>query len=349
MAYKHQGVFNLAIFSVILMEVFAFISCTHDPVFISELDTVCFEKQILPVLQNSCGISGCHDGGSESEGFDATDYQSIMKSVTPGDVRASQLYKVITDIWGENMMPPDRPLTIEQRTAIHVWIAQGANNTTCSEAPPDTSGNGNNGGNHIPGDTVCFVQDILPMFVSNCASTGCHDAASHTEGYVLTSYATITSNQESIVPFNPGESKLFKVITEDESDDRMPPPPLAALSAEQVQKLRKWIETGAENSDCPESTCDTTGTVEFSTQVFPIVQTYCTGCHNTANPRGGVNLDNYNGIKTIADLQINGIPVLVGTIRRLNGFNPMPPDNTRVPDCDIRQIEIWIDQGRQNN
>ena len=346
MILKHQGIYFFAAASIILMEVFAFVSCTHDPVFINEPDTICFEKQVLPVLQNTCGISGCHDAGTATEGFAATDYESVTDIVTPGNVRASKLYQVITDIWSEKMMPPDRPLTLDQRTAIHLWIAQGAKNTTCSEPPPDTNGNG---GNHLPGDTVCFVQDILPIFGSNCATTGCHDAASHQDGYVLTSYAAITSIQESIIPFNPDESKLFKVITEDDPNDRMPPPPLAALSDEQIQKLRKWIKEGALNSDCPESTCDTTGTVEFSTQVFSIVQAYCTGCHNTASPRGDVNLDNYNGIKAITDLQSNGIPVLIGTIKKLNGFTPMPPDEVKVTDCDIRQIEIWIDQCKLNN
>lgn len=353
MILKHQGFYYFAAICILLMEAFAFYSCTHDPVFISEMDTICFEKQILPVLQNSCGISGCHDSGSESEGFDATDYHSVMKSVTPGDVHESKLYSVITDIWSENMMPPDRPLTLEQRTAIHLWIAQGAQNTTCSEPPPDTTGNGNNGGNNggnnPPDDSICFVQDILPIFSSSCAISGCHDAATHEDGFTLTSYATITSNPESIVPYNPGESKIYKVVTENESDDRMPPPPMSALSTEQIEKLRKWILDGALNSDCPDSSCDTTGTIEFSSQVWPVIQTNCVSCHNADFASGDVILDNYDGVKTYADLEMNGIPVLVGTIRKLSGFAPMPPNESRVSDCDARQIEIWIEQGKLNN
>ena len=349
MIIRHQAIYLFIAASVILMELFAFVSCTHDPLFISEFDTICFEKQILPVLQNTCGISGCHDGGYESEGFDATDYHSIMKSVTPGDVHASTLYHVITDIWGENMMPPDRPLTLEQRTAIHLWIAQGAENTTCNETQPDTTGNGNNGEVIIPKDTTCFIQDILPIFSSSCAITNCHDAASHEDGYTFTSYATITSHQGSIVPFNPNESKVYRVVTENGSDDRMPPPPMAALSSEQIEKLRKWIETGALNSDCPESTCDTTGTIEFSVQVWPVIQANCVGCHSSALASGDVNLDGYAHVKTYADLQRNGTPVLIGSIKHLNGFFPMPQVGNKLPDCDIRQIELWIAQGKVNN
>ncbi len=349
MILKHQGFYYFAAICIFLMEAFAFYSCTHDPVFINEMDTICFEKQILPVLQNSCGISGCHDAATAAEGFTASGYESIIQIVSPGDVHASKLYQVITDIWSENMMPPDRPLTLEQRTAIHLWIAQGAQNTTCSEPSPDTTGNGNNGGIVLPKDTTCFVQDILPIFSSSCAISGCHDAATHEDGFTLTSYATITSNPESIVPYNPGESKIYKVVTENESNDRMPPPPLSALSSEQIEKLRKWILEGALNSDCPESTCDTTGTIEFSGQVWPVIQADCVGCHNSTLASGNVNLDGYDGIKTYADLQINGTPVLVGTIRKLSGFVPMPPNESRVSDCNARQIELWIEQGKLNN
>jgi len=105
-------------------------SCTHEPENLDGLDTVCFETQVLPVIQTSCGMTGCHDGSAE--GFLATDYPSIMETVIPGDPRSSKLYKVITDINSDDMMPPERPLTQEQRTIIQVWIAQGAENTLCT-------------------------------------------------------------------------------------------------------------------------------------------------------------------------------------------------------------------------
>ena len=40
-------------------------SCTHDPVGIELLDTVCFAPTIMGILRNSCGSNGtikCHDG-----------------------------------------------------------------------------------------------------------------------------------------------------------------------------------------------------------------------------------------------------------------------------------------------
>ena len=338
--------FTISLLFIIFSLSAIFTGCTHDPVFTDNIDTICFESQILPVIKNSCGISGCHDGSLE--GFIASDYNTIMSLVSPGDVKGSRLYQVITDIWGENMMPPDKPLTVEQRTAIHLWIAQGAKNTSCNQIPPDTTGNNGGGGGVIPNDSICFVQDILPIFSSGCAITGCHDALTHLEGYNLTSYSSITGRSGSIVPGNPNESKLYRVVAVESGEDRMPPPPLAALSSEQQEKLRTWILQGALNSDCPPAVCDTTGVIEFSTQVWPIIQANCVGCHNTALSSGGVNLDGYTHVKTYADLLRNGIPVLLGSIKQLNGFFAMP-QNGKLDDCDIRQIELWIEQGKQNN
>src|SRR6185369_2683308 len=42
-------------------------------------------------------------------------------------------------------------------------------------------------------DTVYFANDILPLFISNCAKSGCHDAASHQEGIILDTYSHIIS------------------------------------------------------------------------------------------------------------------------------------------------------------
>lgn len=107
-------------------------SCKHDPQGIDQFDPICFETQILPIIQTSCGIASCHDGGAESEGgFNATSYSNIVRAVDPGNAAKSELYKAITTVNGEGMMPPTRPLSKDQRTLILVWIQQGAKNTTC--------------------------------------------------------------------------------------------------------------------------------------------------------------------------------------------------------------------------
>ena len=198
-------------------------ACHHEPLIIDDLDTVCFGAQVLPVLQGSCGIAGCHDGSQE--GFLAADYASIVRSVKSGDPRGSKLYQVITDINGEEMMPPDRPLTQEQRTIIQVWIAQDALETTC-----DTGNGGNGNTNNGNADSICFVQDVLPLFISNCAISSCHDGLSQgeeEETFALNSYSTILPYVEA---FNPSSSDVYKAVN-GAGEDLMPPPPKSPLSS----------------------------------------------------------------------------------------------------------------------
>jgi mono/diheme cytochrome c family protein len=232
-------------------------------------------------------------------------------------------------------MPPDQPLSLEQRTIIHVWIAQGAGNTSC-----DTS-SGGNGGN----DEICFVQDILPIFLSGCGITECHDEESHQEGYVLISYETIM--EKGIEPFDPGDSEIFEAVTET-GDDRMPPEPRPPLTSEQIAALQTWISDGAPNNDCPDSQCDTIGTISFSSQVNPIIRGNCIGCHNSTQANGGVILEGYAQVAAYAQTLRNGTPVLLGVIKRLSGFQPMPPGFS-LSTCDISKIELWIEQGAVNN
>jgi cytochrome c5 len=313
-------------------------SCTHEPAAIDLMDPVCFDTQVLPILQTSCGMSGCHDGVSGEGGFDASSYETVMDYVSAGDPRGSKLYNIITKINGENMMPPDRPLSIEQRSIIEVWIAQGANNILCKN---DT---GTGGGN----DSICFVQNILPMFISNCAMSSCHDGLSQSEDdlYALNSYATI---RQHVTPFNPSASAVYRAVN-GQSEEFMPPPPKSPLTTAQKTLMRTWIADGALNSDCPDANCDTAATtvISYANVVKPIIDNYCLSCHNATVTSGGVNLNGYNQVKTYAESLRNGTPILLGTIQQIAGFKAMPP-SIKLDKCSIREIELWITQGRLNN
>jgi hypothetical protein len=126
---QKQPAFHFAATALIIL-LFLISSCTQDPANYESFDPVCFNTQVLPLLQTSCGISGCHDG--TEGGFLSADYNSIMESVKPNDPRGSKLYNIITDINNDEMMPPDQPLTQLQRNIIQIWIGQGAQETICS-------------------------------------------------------------------------------------------------------------------------------------------------------------------------------------------------------------------------
>jgi len=312
-------------------------SCRHDPIGIDQLDTVCFQTQILPMLKTSCGI--CHGPGKEG-GFDPNSYSGIMRIVKSGDAANSKLYEVITNSGGEGMMPPNRPLNKDQRTLILVWIEQGAQNTTC-----DTTGGG--GGPQYNMDTICFTQNIAPIFQSNCGKTGCHDVTSHKEGYVLTNYNTIMQNGEGIIPYYPNSSKLYQITSSSAGEDIMPPAPNPALTAAQRELLRQWIADGALNSNCPWTTCDTTGTLTYTANIAPLIQVNCIGCHNATNASGSVDLSSYTQVKYYSETLRSGTPIILGATKHISGFVPMPPSGI-LSTCQIRTIELWISQGMVN-
>lgn len=212
--------------------------------------------------------------------------------------------------------------------------------------PGTGTGGGTGGGGGTPTepqstcspDTVYFQQAILPILVSNCAVPGCHDATTHEEGYVFTNYQNV---MRVVRPGSPGSSDLYEVITDNDPDDRMPRPPRAPLSQEQIKLIEKWIRQGAKNNSCT-SGCDTSN-VRFATTIQPILQTNCTGCHSGASASAGINLTVYAGVKSQID---NG--KLWAAINH-TGPKPMPLGGNKLSDCNISKIGIWIRNGAPNN
>jgi hypothetical protein len=266
-----------------------------------------------------------------------------MQSITPGNAQNSKAYKAITSVYFNRMPPsPDAPLTKEQRTIIALWINQGAANTQCQDIPvPPDIGNTQN-------DTVCFSQNILPILQSGCAVSGCHDPITQQEGLNLSSFAA-TMSSGAVVPFSPGGSKLYQSIIKPNGEDRMPPYPRAGLTTTQIQMINKWISEGALNSNCPSYACDTLSTISFSKQVWPIIQTSCLGCHNTNTASGNINLNGYINTAAVAGKLVNSISQLSGAINQKVGFAAMPPYGTKLDQCKLRTIDLWIQQGFLNN
>lgn len=192
-------------------------------------------------------------------------------------------------------------------------------------------------------NTVYFVNDVLPIFSSSCAMSGCHDAGTSEDGVVLNNYQNIIITGE-VEAGDPSESKVFKVITENDPSDIMPPPSSGiTLSNAQIQTIYDWIAAGAINNECIESSCDTTN-VSFSADIFPVVQSYCLGCHSGSSPQGNVLLSDYNNIKARVD---DGR--FLGSVDHQAGYAAMPQGQAKLNDCTISQIKKWINDGAPNN
>ncbi len=206
---------------------------------------------------------------------------------------------------------------------------------------PDNSGNGGDTtalGGDCPPDKVIFQYEVLPIIVSNCAMSGCHDLESHKEGLRLVDYEGV---MKIVRPGKPNKSKLIKYLAvwgSEDGDDAMPPPPMSPLSEQEYLTIRTWIEQGAENIICNPG-CDTT-VFTFSGAVYPVIEQSCLGCHNNSLQSGNVNLEGYANVKAAAD---NGS--LLGSIRWDAGYVPMPPSGSKLPECQITRIRKWIEAG----
>ena len=188
---------------------------------------------------------------------------------------------------------------------------------------------------------ICFERDILPIFQSNCAKSGCHNAESHKGGYILDTYQDVVG--KGIVPGNPAASKIWESISMKIFNVEVMPVGAPALSASELSEIREWIATGAIDSGaCYTNLCDTNA-FTYSGTIANIMQLHCTGCHNSASAPGG-NLVDYNDVMNAA---VNGR--LIGDVSHLVGYNAMPSGGTMLEGCEITQIKKWVAAGAPNN
>ena len=182
-------------------------------------------------------------------------------------------------------------------------------------------------------DTVYFNNVILPLFVSNCAKSGCHDAITHEEGLVLNSYSNIMATGE-IKPGFPNKGDIMEVIKETDPNKIMPPPPNSALTAQQITLLSTWISQGALNNYC--NSCDTNN-VSYTSKVKAILDLKCKGCHNPNLVSGGVDLSSYTS--SVAAAQSGA---LLGSVKHQAPYKSMPQGGQKIPACEIDILSIWI-------
>jgi hypothetical protein len=246
-------------------------------------------------------------------------YHNIFKPLwLPGLLLCSALWVTIGACKHEPFLPgeDDNPLPID---------------TTQTGVPCDSS-------------KVYFDLQILPILQSNCAFSGCHDAASAQDGVVLTDYESVMRTAD-VRPFNPSGSDLYEAITEDREDKRMPPPPRTPLTAMQIDLIRQWIIQGAPDLSCdPGAGGCNTEDVRYSLHIQTVIQNKCQGCHSGAAPSGGIGLSTHAGVAAVA---ANGR--LIGAIDHANGYAPMPQGGSKLPACTIDQFKAWVAAGSPNN
>ncbi len=145
--------------------------------------TVCFTRDVLPILVSNCTMAECHDADRPEEEINLTSYTSIMNGrktiVKAGNPSDSKLYESLVDGDSEERMPPPpRSLTQAQIDVIARWIREGARNRDCSA-------------DSVACDTtnVLYTSQVAPIITLHC--TGCHGGNAPEAGIDLTQRSTV--------------------------------------------------------------------------------------------------------------------------------------------------------------
>jgi len=304
--------------------------CKHDPTTPGPVDpgscdtlSVTYPGDVIPIFSANC--TGCHSGVSPEAGINLTDFDQVAALAQSGT-----LLGVIKHSAGFSPMPKNQAkLSDCDIVKIEIWIR-------------DTTFTNNPGGIPCDPDTIYFQNTVLPLLQSSCAIQDCHDVNGASEGVILTDYTQVM-NTGGIQPGNPQDSEIYEKMTEDDPDKIMPPPPRSPLTAAQTNLVYQWILQGAKNNYCESDDCDSVN-VTFSQVVWPVIQNRCFGCHSGSFPSGGISLDSWENVKTIA-----GTGQLLGVITHASGYSPMPKNGSKLSNCNIAQIRKWINDGTPNN
>ncbi len=183
-------------------------------------------------------------------------------------------------------------------------------------------------------DTVCFNTEVLPLYVSYCASSGCHDVTSHREGVITTSYGYIMNG---IRPKNVNGSPYYTII-----GNGMPPRSHAQLTNTQVAVIKKWIDQGALNTNCT-NVCDTT-VYTYSGAIQSILTNNCAGCHGTSPGSANIYIGTYASAKAYISANKSIFNNAVNYSTSIVASKRMPPAGKLV-DCKLLQIQKWINNG----
>ncbi len=94
-------------------------------------------------------------------------------------------------------------------------------------------------------DTVDFNRQVRPIFARHCIA--CHGGVTRSGGMSFLYPETVLPPGEAVVvPGKPEASELYRRITSNDPDYRMPPPDKGdGLSREEVDIIRRWIAQGA--------------------------------------------------------------------------------------------------------
>ena len=214
-------------------------NCKHEPILgkhngIGLIDTtvngadtaICFERDILPIIQTNCAKpdqpgDGCHDVNKAAEGLVLINYSNIkMAGIVQGNPGESKFYnelntgKMSQSIYGN--------LSADQKALIKRWILEGAKDGTNCPSKCDTA-------------IFTFSLGVKPIINTYCV--GCHKPGSLSGNTDLSDYSGVSNSANS--------GKLLASLQRTSS---WMPLGGKKLNACQITQVSKWINDGAKNN-----------------------------------------------------------------------------------------------------
>jgi hypothetical protein len=185
--------------------------CSHD--------TIYFNNSVYPIILSGCAKSGCHDQSTSKGDLVLDSYPNIYRLVVPFDPQSSQLYWMLFSN-SQGRMPPDAPLSMEQKSIIYWWIKQGGYNNRCDSTGCDST-------------NVTYTHSIDPILQAWCV--GCHSGSNPSNGLSLDTYDNAKACAES--------GRLMGAIRHETGYKEMPNGG-AMLSPCEIDLFQKWINLG---------------------------------------------------------------------------------------------------------
>jgi mono/diheme cytochrome c family protein len=89
--------------------------------------------------------------------------------------------------------------------------------------------------------------------------------------------------------------------------------------------------------------CDTSA-VTYALSIEPVITARCFPCHKADVGDGGVVVEGYDAL-----LAYVSDGSLLCVVKHEAGCSAMPKNSSKLTDCQISQLETWINQGAPNN
>ncbi|WP_145424272.1 DUF1553 domain-containing protein [Symmachiella dynata] len=194
-----------------------------------------------------------------------------------------------------------------------------------------------------------FEKDVLPIFTRYCFN--CHGKSSPQLGLDLRS-ARLTmrgsQNGAVLVKGSLEESLLWKKV----STREMPPEIFKLrLSDDEIETVRRWIETGAasdESTELPEDVQQ--HFARFEKEIQPILTERCSACHGEDEPDAALDLTSLESLvrgSNSGPVIVEGFSEKSILIRKVASHAMPPPDSDDpLTAAEIQTITRWIDNGR---